>query len=105
MLRIKSVGEVGNYLKTHTYSINEMIDILHEIFGVFEVNYCVDGYEETNSCITKLSNGLLCKITDWTLDDDGIPDSGSKRRGILTDQYTIEPFFEYYSKNEDTKWN
>tara|TARA_B100000497_G_C7674761_1_gene407533 strand:+ start:829 stop:1701 length:873 start_codon:yes stop_codon:yes gene_type:complete len=104
MLRVKSVGEVGNYLKTHTYSIGEMIDILYEIFGSFEVNYCVDGYEETNSCITKLNNGLLCKITDWTLDDDGIPDSGSKRRGILTDKYTIEPFFEYYSKNEDTKW-
>lgn len=104
MLRVKSVGAVGNYLKTHTYDINEMISILQGIFGTFEVNYCVDGYNETNTCTTKLNNGLLCKITDWTLDDDGIPDSGSKRRGILTDKYTIEPFFEYYSQIEETKW-
>ena len=104
MLRVKSVGAVGNYLKTYTYNIEEMIYILKNIFGPFKVNYFVDGYNETNTCTTKLKNGLLCKITDWTLDDDGIPDSGSKRRGILTDQYTIEPFFEYYSNIKETKW-
>ena len=104
MLRVKSVGAVGNYLKTYTYNIEEMICILKNIFGPFQVNYCVDGYNETNTCTTKLKNGLLCKITDWTLDDDGIPDSGSKRRGILTDRYTIEPFFEYYSNIKETKW-
>ena len=38
------------------------------------------------------------KCTDWTLDDDGLPDRGSKRRGILTEDYTIRPFFEYYGE-------
>mgnify|MGYP003316917573 CR=1 FL=1 len=36
------------------------------------------------------------------LDDDGLPDRGSKRRGILTDKYMIEPFFEYYGEIDET---
>jgi len=104
MLRVKSVGEVGNYLKSKTYTIDEMINIMKETFGDFEVDYNVNGYQEKNTCVFKLPNGLLGKITDWTLDDDGIPDSGSKRRGILTHDYKIEPFFEYYSNIEEALW-
>ena len=105
MLRVKSVGEVGNYMKTKTYSLQEMIDILDkELGGLNDISFKVNGYEEKNTCVFKLNNGLLGKITDWTLDDDGIPDSGSKRRGILTDKYEIEPFFEYYSNIEETLW-
>ena len=33
-----------------------------------------------------------------SVDDDGVPDAGSTRRGILTDNYTVAPFFEYYKK-------
>ena len=104
MLRVKSVGEVGNYLKTHTYRIDEMIGLLRHSFGYFPVDFTVNGYEEKNTCVFKLPNGLLGKITDWTLDDDGIPDSNSKRRGILTDKYEIMPFFEYYSQIEEANW-
>ena len=48
-------------------------------------------------------NGILLgKLTDWSVDDDGVPDSGSKRRGILTDNFKIAPFFEYYKKELDS---
>ena len=104
MLRLKSIGQVGNYLKTKTFSLDEMIEILRGQLGYFDVSYDVNGYQETNTCVFELQNGMLGKITDWSLDDDGIPDSGSKRRGILTDNYNIEPFFEYYKQIEDTKW-
>ena len=104
MLRVKSVGEVGNYLKTHTYRIDEMIGLLRHSFGYFPVDFTVNGYKEKNTCVFKFPNGLLGKITDWTLDDDGIPDSNSKRRGILTDKYEIMPFFEYYSQIEEANW-
>lgn len=104
MLRVKSVGEVGNYLKSYTYSIGELKGLMRHIFGWFEVDHVVNGYEEINTCVFTLPNGLFGKITDWTLDDDGIPDSGSKRRGILTDDYKIAPFFEYYSEIEEANW-
>lgn len=105
MIRIKSVGQVGTYMKTHTYNLPEMVQILnHELGGLHDINFKVNGYDETNTCTFKMSSGLLGKITDWTLDDEGIPDSGSKRRGILTDDYKVEPFFEYYAGQEDAKW-
>jgi len=105
MVRFKSVGQVGNYMKTITYNMNQLVQILNfRLNGLQNINYKVNGYVERNTCTFKLKSGLLGKITDWTLDDDGIPDSGSERRAILTDKYTVEPFFEYYSQIEETKW-
>lgn len=105
MVRFKSVGQVGNYMKTKTYSLQEMIDILDkELGGLNDISFKINGHIERNTCTFNLKSGLLGKITDWTLDDEGIPDSGSTRRGILTDRYTIEPFFEYYSNIEETLW-
>ena len=105
MIRFKSVGQVGNYMKTITYNMNQLIQILNfRLNGLQNINYKVNGYIERNTCTFKLKSGLLGKITDWTLDDSGIPDSGSERRAILTDKYTIEPFFEYYSQIEESKW-
>ena len=43
------------------------------------------------------------KITDWSVDDDGLPLTNSKRRGIITDDYQIEPFFDYYGKIDETQ--
>ena len=105
MIRFKSVGQVGNYMKTITYDLNQMIQILNfSLGGLQDISFKINGYTERNTCTFKLKSGLLGKITDWTLDDDGIPDAGSTRRGILTNDYMIEPFFEYYSNIEDTKW-
>ena len=82
-----------------------MIQILdNNLGGLQNINFKINGYIERNTCTFNLKSGLLGKITDWTLDDEGIPDSGSTRRGILTDRYTIEPFFEYYSNIEETLW-
>lgn len=105
MIRVKSVGQVGTFMNTHTYNLPEMVQILnHELRGIENISFKVNGYEEKNTCTFKLKSGLLGKITDWTLDDEGVPDSGSTRRGILTDDYKIQPFFEYYSDIEDAKW-
>ena len=114
MLRLKSIGQMGNYMKTKTFSLSELAEIATDLFNsndtipgelddlVFQTN--VNGYCETRSVIYKMNttNGtLLGKLTDWSVDDDGVPDSGSQRRGILTDNYKIAPFFEYYKKELD----
>ena len=102
-------------MKTKTFSLSELADIAKDLFKsndtisgelddlVFQPN--VNGYCETRSVIYKMNtpNGtLLGKLTDWSVDDDGVPDSGSKRRGILTDNFKIAPFFEYYKKELDS---
>ena len=114
MLRLKSIGQMGNYMKTKTFSLSELSKIASDLFEsndtipgelddlVFQPN--INGYDETRSVIYKMNtpNGvLLGKLTDWSVDDDGVPDSGSQRRGILTDNYKIAPFFEYYKKELD----
>jgi len=114
MLRLKSIGQMGNYMKTKTFSLSELSQIASDLFEsndtipgelddlVFQPN--INGYDETRSVIYKMNtpNGvLLGKLTDWSVDDDGVPDSGSQRRGILTDNYKIAPFFEYYKKELD----
>ena len=103
MLRLKSIGKMGNYRDTHTYTLNEMIDIMSQWHDVKSTNI-VDGYEEKRSLIypfeTKAGT-MYCKLTDWTVDDDGVPDANSGRRGILTDDYKLAPFFEYYVKHHN----
>lgn len=114
MLRLKSIGQMGNYMKTKTFSLSELGEIASDLFEskdiipgelddlIFQPN--VNGYLETRSVIYKMNttNGILLgKLTDWSVDDDGVPDSGSQRRGILTDNFKIAPFFEYYKKELD----
>ncbi len=103
--RIKSIAEMGNYMKTYVYNINELIDIAKENFGEIKPIFEMDGHKQKNTCVFGIDTevGIMGgKATDWTVDDDGLPDRGSKRRGILTDRYTIEPFFEYYAKIYET---
>ena len=55
-------------------------------------------FEYTSYCPLKTPIGKMGgKITDWTIDDDGIPLSDSKRRGILTEEGMIMSFFDYYA--------
>jgi len=102
-LRIKSIGQMGFYKKSYTYTLSEMVELMSDIHGVDirkTITTKVDGYEEKRSLIYQVNtdNGpLIVKLTDWSIDDDGVPDSGSNRRGILTDKYTVAPFFEYYA--------
>ena len=115
MLRLKSIGQMGNYMKTKTFSLSELADIASDLFKVKKEDVMtgdiVNGYCETRSVLYKFDtpNGtLLGKLTDWTVDDDGVPDSGSKRRAILTDNFKIAPFFEFHKleleKLEKEKW-
>ena len=99
MLRLKSIGKIGFYRDTYTYSLAEMVEVMSKLHDVKTTNI-VDGYEEDRSLIypfeTKAGT-MYCKLTDWTVDDDGVPDANSGRRGILTDKYKLAPFFEYYA--------
>ena len=71
MLRLKSIGQMGNFMKTKTFSLSELADIAKDLFKsndtisgelddlVFQPN--VNGYCETRSVIYKMNtpNGIL----------------------------------------------
>jgi len=104
MIRLKSVGQVGFFKKTYTYTLHEMKEIVKKLHGKnIQFIDTINGHLETRSLTYSFKTKagiMLGKITDWSVDDDGVPDSGSKRRGILTDNYKVAPFFEYYNKKQ-----
>ena len=110
-IRIKSVAKMGNYLDTYSFNIDVLIRIIKKEFGKFTdekiiPNFMLDGVLEKNTCMVYFQSKIGKiggKVTDWTIDDDGLPLATSKRRGILTDKGTIEPFFEYYGKIYETQ--
>ena len=110
-IRIKSVAKMGNFLDTYSFSIDELIKIIKKEFGQFTdekiiPNFMIDGIKETNTCMVYFETEvgkMGGKVTDWTIDDDGLPLTKSKRRGIINENYEIEPFFEYYGGIDETQ--
>ena len=106
-LRIKSIGKMGTHMISHTYNLDELVNIMEKVSGTtLNRDYHMYGTKETNTCIFNwpVDTGTMYgKCTDWTVDDDGLPDAGSSRRGILTHEYMIEPFFEYYGDIDETR--
>lgn len=101
--RIKSIGKMGNYMEDQSYSLTELVDVFSRELGI-ELNSIdnnIDGYNECNSLLAKFDTDvgqMLVKFTDWTVDEHGLPDADNQRRGIMTDDYKVAPFFEYYHK-------
>ena len=106
-IRIKSIAKMGNYLDTYTFNMNELMNIAKDNFGNYlQFNFEIDGLQEKSSCMYSFDTPvgkMGGKITDWTIDDDGIPLSDSQRRGILTEEGMIMPFFEYYGEEVNEK--
>ena len=100
-IRIKSIAKMGNYLDTYTFNMDELMKIAKDNFGNnLQFNFEMDGLVEKSSCVYSFDTPIGKmggKITDWTIDDDGIPLSDSERRGILTEEGMIMSFFDYYA--------
>ena len=112
MLRPKSIGRLGNFLDEKTYTLNELAEIISVLTNVkvkdIMNSKTVDGYSEKNTKVFSFdtkAGQILCKLTDWTVDEGGVIDRGSKRRGIVTHNYKIAPAFEYYSEQVDLHGN
>ena len=102
MLRLKSIGKMGYYRDSHTYSLEELLDIMAQYHDI-DSETIIDGCKEKRSIkysFDTKAGKMWCKLTDWSLDDEGVPDSNSKRRGILTENYKLAPFFEYYVRKQ-----
>jgi hypothetical protein len=43
---------------------------------------------------------MFIRLVDWSIDDDGVPDSENEFRGRITPNWKIAPFFEHVKINE-----
>ena len=108
MLRFKNMGQIGRYMKEiQSFEVNKMLELLFKTFGInkheTEIKKRIDGVSECNSYLFSIPSRVgqvLVKVTDWQVDDDGVPDAGNKRRGRITQDFKIAPFFEHVKRNE-----
>jgi hypothetical protein len=107
MLRFKSVGQVGRYMNNTSMPLD---DLINRVFRDIDINKSdisiidsVDGFSECSSKVFEVRTSLgplLFKFTDWSVNNEGVPDPGSKRRGRITPEFKCAPFFEHVKLNE-----
>ena len=83
MIRLKSIGKMGYYKDSYTYSLDELKQIVMDMHGdsIKFIN-TIDGHTEQRSLMYSFptkAGTMLGKITDWTVDVEGVPDAGSTR--------------------------
>lgn len=112
ILRFRNVGQLGRYsLEKHeNWTWDEMVDLVCSQFGIdpewASTQNRINGYNEKNVIFfpveqDKKYTTSWVKITDWSPVGEELPDPGSTRRGKLTDDFKLAPFFEHIKKYED----
>lgn len=112
ILRFRNVGQVGRYSleKDQNWTWNEMVDLVTDQYGVDKAwaqeHNRINGFEEKNVIFfpldpTKKFKTSWVKITDWSPKNSNFPDPGNHRRGRLTQDFKVAPFFEHVKINEN----
>ena len=111
ILRFRNVGQLGRFTlnakQNHTFE--DLIEILAKVTGK-EVEWIkkwrnVEGFDEEYNLLfpideTKKRNTTWVKLTDWSPANQILPDPNSIRRGRITQDFKIAPFFEHVKLNE-----
>lgn len=107
VLRFRNIAQLGRYTleKDENYSYDELIEIVSGITNVdsdeIKKSNNIDGYEEEHNVLFRVPNSKVwIKITDWCPNNSIIPDPNSKRRGRITQDFKVAPFFEHVKINE-----
>lgn len=118
--RFKNVGQLGRYMKEcdENYTQEQMIKLLSTQVGVSEDYiyewkhkpiYQNDHVEDCafmfplnpNSAGKRLHrSGIWIKVADWDTTDKPTAFPNQKRRGRITEDFKIAPFFEHVKLNE-----
>lgn len=110
VIRFRNVGQIGRYTLEHNdnYQFKELIQLVgNQVGKTYEeiIKYnIINGYTEKNNVLFPIDSknyikSIWIKITNWSPEND-IPDPGSIRRGRITQNFKIAPFFEHVKLNE-----
>ena len=106
VMRFRNVGQIGRYMMTKNYSFTEILNLFSKTFHFKKTQKLsynkIDGYEEKNTLLFPVKTGesIYIKLTDWSSKNVNCPDPSSKRRGRITQEFKIAPFFEHVKRNE-----
>jgi molybdenum cofactor biosynthesis enzyme MoaA len=112
IIRFRNVGQVGRFSleKDQNWSFKEMVNLVcgqydkdpewalkwNKINGCDEKNVIFFPMDENKRLKT-----TWVKITDWSPINSVLPDPGNSRRGRLTQNFKLAPFFEHVKKYEN----
>ena len=112
VLRMKSVGAIGRYMKDRSYTMEELISLVEYRLGVakddmIRTSAGVVKAGPTMEALTSVmfkyktdAGSVLIRLIDWQTDDEGVIDHDNPNRGRLTQNWTVAPFFEHVKENE-----
>jgi len=113
--RFKNIGALGNYMKTKNFTEMDMIDLLSVQLKVSKDYilewknkpiYGNDDVEDSNFMFPltppskRLRSGIWIKVADWGSIMNFDNPSSNQRRGRITPDWKIAPFFEHVKLNE-----
>lgn len=103
VVRLRTIAPLGRYMgPDYTYNFEKFIDVVCEQLSITK-NYILDNQVEIKNnghgIIFEHENCII-RLVDWSVDDDGVPDSNSEIRGRITQNFKIAPFFDHVKANE-----
>ena len=100
ILRFKSVGKIGRYMKDASYSLSELEKQFK--YYIRDVNRIDDITSPNHAILTNFyeMEDMFIRLIDWSIDEEGVPDSKNEIRGRITKDWKITPFFEDVKVNE-----
>lgn len=112
ILRFRNVGQVGRYSleKDQNWTWGQMVGLVCDQLGKdpsWAVKWNrINGCDEKNVIFfpmdeTKRLKTPWVKITDWSPMSSNFPDPGNNRRGRLTQDFKLAPFFEHVKLYEN----
>ena len=109
VIRFKNVGQIGRHMKVENHSMDTLKELVASQFGI-----TVDHIDRYSTPIEKQSivfpvnpdarlmykSGIWIKLTNWDTGGEHAPLLNSKRRGRITQDFNVAPFFEHVKMNE-----
>jgi molybdenum cofactor biosynthesis enzyme MoaA len=112
IFRFRNVGQVGRFAleKDQNWTFEEMTELVCRQFNK-DIEWAkqwtsINGYTEKNVLFFPLDESKKMKtpwvkITNWSPAGSNFPDPGNQRRGRLTQDFKLAPFFEHVKMYEN----
>ena len=119
VLRVKTIAPIGRHMKSvHSYTFNDLLEVTSQqlnlsvdfiksypvLSGSNKLEYLKRNKKQLSRSYafpydTEIGK-IYVRLIDWTVDLDGVPDSGNTKRGRVTENWRIAPAFEHIKINE-----
>lgn len=103
VLRFRTIGLIGrNQGKHFVFKNEEFLEVIKKELSIdneYIYRNQVKIINNTSGIAFKYRN-VIIRLVDWTINNHGVPDAGNKRRGRITKDWKIAPFFEDIKLNE-----